>query len=100
MFSADVGYDLRSVKRRSPEAKNNQNVALTTLVQEGPPYLEGIELEGRYAVVYSKYDISCALERQASVACSGYVAEDAVRIAVNVIRYALLQDVSYSGLMK
>jgi hypothetical protein len=42
-------------------------------------------------VVYSKYDISCALERQSSVACTGYVHEDAVRIAVNILVYGLNQ---------
>ena len=47
-------------------------------------------------MIYSKYDLSCALERQASVACAGYDHQDAVSIAVNVIRYALLQDISYA----
>ena len=32
-----------------------------------------------------------------SVACAGYEHHDAVRIAVNVIRYALLQDLGYSA---
>jgi hypothetical protein len=31
------------------------------------------------------------LERQAAVTCTGYVHEDAVRIAMNVVLYALLQ---------
>ena len=44
-------------------------------------------------VIYSKHDISCALERQASVACAGYLPEDAVRIAVNVVLYSMLQQV-------
>ena len=64
--------------------------------REGEPFLEGIQIKGRYCVIYSKYDLSCALERQASVACAGYDHHDAVRIAVNVIRYALLQDISYA----
>ena len=51
-------------------------------------------------MIYSKYDLSCALERQASVACAGYDYHDAVRIAVNVVRYALLQDISYSEKIK
>jgi hypothetical protein len=42
-------------------------------------------------VIYSKYDISCALERQASVACTGYIHEDAVRLGVNIVLYALDQ---------
>ena len=56
---------------------------------------------GRYAVIYSKYDISCALERQASVACAGYIPEDAEKIAINIILYALLQDVAkYSEMVR
>jgi hypothetical protein len=94
MFSSEIGYDIRRVKRRAPEA-DDPKAALNPTAREAEPFLEGIEIDGRYAVVYSKFDISCVLERQASVACVGYVPEDAVKIAVNVILYALLQDVSY-----
>lgn len=96
MFTTQVGYDVRRVKRRAPEA-DNPNAALNTVVREVEPFLEGIQLDGRYAVIYSKYDISCALERQASVACSGYLSEDALKLAVNVVLYALLQDARYAG---
>ena len=51
-------------------------------------------------VIYSRYDISCALQRQASVACSGYVTKDAFRIAINVILYAMLQDVRFKDLLE
>jgi hypothetical protein len=61
-------------------------------VQEAEPLLEGIELDGRFAVIYSKYDISCALERQAAGNCEGYLPEDAVKLATNVVLYGLLQD--------
>jgi hypothetical protein len=43
-------------------------------------------------VIYSRHDLSCALQRQSSVACTGYVTRDAVRIGVNVILYAMIQD--------
>ncbi len=59
----------------------------------GEPYLEGIQLGGRWAVIYSKYDISCALEQQASQVCPGYVHEDALKLAVNIVLYSILQDV-------
>jgi hypothetical protein len=94
MFSSSVGHDIRTVRRRMPDADKPGEV-LDTVVREGEPFLEGIEIDGRLAVIYSKYDISCALQRQASVACAGYVPEDAVRIAVNIVLYALLQDVRY-----
>jgi hypothetical protein len=42
-------------------------------------------------VILSPYDISCALEKGASLECKGYVAEDAARLGANVILYALQQ---------
>ncbi len=96
IFTTKIGYDIRQVKRRVPGAGNSDG-AIQADVQIGEPYLEGIEIDGRYVIVYSKFDLSCALERQASVACVGYSHEDAVRIAVNIVRYALLQNISYQG---
>jgi hypothetical protein len=95
LFSQGIGFDIRKVKRRIPQSGNLTDPLDPTL-REGEPYLEGIQIKGRYCVIYSKYDLSCAMERQASVACAGYDHHDAVRIAVNVIRYALLQDISYA----
>lgn len=84
------GFDIRTVKRRMPESEDSK-VTLKTNIHDVEPLLEAIEIEGRVVVVYSKFDISCALERQASVACAGYVHEDAIRIAVNVVLYAIGQ---------
>jgi hypothetical protein len=95
LFSQGIGFDIRKVKRRIPQSGNLTDPLDPTL-REGEPFLEGIQIKGRYCVIYSKYDLSCAIERQASVACAGYDHRDAVRIAVNVIRYALLQDISYA----
>jgi hypothetical protein len=54
--------------------------------------LEGIELDGRYAVIYSKFDLSCALERQSTIQCEGYTPDDAVKLATNIVLYSILQD--------
>ena len=51
--------------------------------------MEGVKIRGRWGVVFSPYDLSCALERQDSLECSGYVREDAARISLNVLLYAL-----------
>ena len=51
------------------------------------PYLEGIKHEGRWVVLYSKYDIGCALERQTSSDCVGYDTESALRIATAAVLY-------------
>ena len=90
MFTSKIGHDLKTVKRREPDV-DRANAAMAVSVRTVEPFLEGIEINGRWVVVYSKYDISCALERQASVACTGYVHEDAVKIGVNVILYFLNQ---------
>jgi hypothetical protein len=90
MFTTKIGYDLKTVKRRERDV-DSADAALSVSVRDAEPFLEGIEINGRFVVIYSKYDISCALERQASVACVGYVHDDAVKIGVNVILYALLQ---------
>jgi hypothetical protein len=54
------------------------------------PQLEGVKLNGHWAVIYSKYDVGCALERHQGLDCKGYSPESAVRIAANVVVYATL----------
>lgn len=95
IFTTESGYDIRKVQRRGPES-DLPGTTIRTVVKTVEPYLEGIKIDGRYAVIYSKYDISCALERQTSVACLGYLAKDAVKIAVNVVMHAVLQDSRYA----
>ena len=92
MFSATLGHDLRQVKRRELDSNPNDPAqALATVTRTVEPFFEGIQVDGKYVVIYSKYDLSCALERQASVTCTGYVHEDAVKLAVNIVLYTLLQ---------
>ncbi len=57
-----------------------------------PPRLEGIEFEDRLAVVFSPYDLSCALENLTVSQCTGYTRKDAERIGLNVLLYALRVD--------
>jgi hypothetical protein len=54
------------------------------------PRLEGIKLGGHWAVIYSKYDLGCALERHQGPDCLGYTYESALKIAANVVIYATL----------
>jgi len=53
------------------------------------PDLDGIKIGERYGVIFSKYDLSCALESHASPDCRGYITEDAARIGINVLLYSL-----------
>lgn len=90
LFLSKSGHELKTVRRREADVGVN-NAALDVSVRTVEPFLEGIIVNNRYVVVYSKYDISCALERQASVACTGYIHEDAVKMAVNILVYGLNQ---------
>ncbi len=56
----------------------------------GKPQLEGVKLNNRWAVIYSKYDLGCSLERQQGLDCKGYVHESALRIASNIVIYSTL----------
>ncbi|MFN0051493.1 MAG: DUF4159 domain-containing protein [Planctomycetales bacterium] len=91
LFRKQIGHELKSVKIREPDADQGTAANLQPVVRTVEPFLEGVEINHRYVLVYSKYDISCALESRASVTCTGYLPEDALRIGVNVILYALLQ---------
>lgn len=53
------------------------------------PYLEGVKHQGRWVVLYSKYDIGCALERHQSSDCRGYNPASAQRIARAALLYSL-----------
>ena len=54
------------------------------------PRLEGVKINGHWALIYSKLDIGCALERHQGLDCKGYTPESAVRIATNILLYSLL----------
>lgn len=82
------GFDLRTVSRRDPQPGRG-NDRLEAVVRHVEPELWGLKLGERYAVVFSPFDLSCALERHESLECRGYTREDAARIAINVVLYSL-----------
>ena len=84
------GFDLRFVTRRDPQPADSNGVPQEAF-RRVRPELEGIRIEDRWAVIFSPYDLSCALERQQTVGCRGYSPEDAARIGINVLLYSLQQ---------
>ncbi len=54
-----------------------------------PPMLEGIQVDGRWVVIYSRYDIGCALEKNKSSACKGYDPDSAMKLATAALLYSL-----------
>jgi hypothetical protein len=90
LFSNEFGgEDLSTVERREPAAAAGG--PLKSLVRQGEPYLDGLRLGDRWAVIFSPYDVSCALENHASLECAGYTRKDAARIGLNVLLYSLHQ---------
>jgi hypothetical protein len=79
LFTAQVGYDLSDVQLTKAAGG-----------ERGKPQLEGIKVNGHWAIIYSKYDIGCALEHDQGVNCKGYSHESALKIAANIVIYSTL----------
>jgi hypothetical protein len=83
------GSDVTRVTRREA-IRHRQGEPMQIKLRQGvEPELEGVKLKDRYVILFSPFDISCALEKQASPQCRGYTPEDAARIAINVLLYSL-----------
>jgi hypothetical protein len=84
LFSAELNGDrnaITDVKCRTDRKAPPQSMA---------PWLEGIRGEdGRWMVLYSKYDIGCALEGHQSLGCLGYDPGSAMKLARAAVLYNL-----------
>jgi len=80
------GYDIRTVTLREPAGGDGP---MNVRKRQVPPKLEGVRIGDRWAVIFSPYDLSCALEKQNSLECTGYSRDDAEKIALNVLLYSL-----------
>jgi hypothetical protein len=86
LFGAELnGQAITKVKCRREGADGRPEVGY----REVPPQLEGVKINGRWAVVYSKYDIGCALENHPSVDCLGHDHASAVQLAKAAVLYAM-----------
>ncbi|MBI1830648.1 MAG: DUF4159 domain-containing protein [Planctomycetes bacterium] len=82
LFSAALnnGEAITAANIKCRTSRNTSPVAME-------PFVEGIKIDGRWVVLYSKYDIGCALEGGASAVCLGYDRDSALRIATAAVRY-------------
>lgn len=88
LYSAKLnGAKIDVVERREKagNAKEGNDAGYERL----PPKLEGIKIDGRWVVIYSKYDIGCALERHKSTECLGHTPESALKLASAAVLYSL-----------
>ncbi|MGO9470951.1 MAG: DUF4159 domain-containing protein [Isosphaeraceae bacterium] len=79
LFTDKVAFDL-SDSQYTPAAGGGRNF----------PQLEGVKINNHWAIIYSKFDIGCALERHTGIDCKGYSHQSAVKIAANIVIYATL----------
>jgi hypothetical protein len=84
------GYDLSQVTRREPHRRTGE-APLQARQRKEAPVIEGLKIGDRYAVLFSPYDLSCALEKHDSLECEGYTREDAERIGLNLLLYATFE---------
>lgn len=82
------GDELKSVVLQHPDAKATGGMRL----ERTSPKLEGITLDGRLVLLFSPFDLSCAMENSTASHCEGYVREDAAAIALKVILYRMRSD--------
>ena len=57
--------------------------------QRVKPALEGVKINGRWVVIYSRYDIGCALERHPTPDCLGHDYASAAALGKAAVLYAL-----------
>jgi hypothetical protein len=85
-IAREAGINLKTVRARrelpndrGPEPEmRNYNV-----------FLEGIKINGQWVVIYSKYDIGCAIEGHKSADCLGHDKDSALRIGAAAVLYSL-----------
>jgi len=85
LFSERIGKKITTVQCRTQRGAPYTAVA---------PQFEGIRLDptnprSPWIVVYSKYDLGCALDRHSTTDCLGYSHESALDLASQVVQYAL-----------
>lgn len=83
------GYPIRDVQIIDPTDTGETLAAATRRVR---PRLEVGKKNGRMVLAFSELDLSCALESKHSLQCRGYFREDAARIGINTLLFALQQE--------
>jgi hypothetical protein len=86
LYSQEVnGKAIRTVRcRTEPPGPNGP-----APYREVAPYLEGIRIGSHWVVIYSKFDIGCALEKHQSTDCLGHDHASALRLGTAAVLYAL-----------
>jgi hypothetical protein len=84
------GFKIDTLDIRLPERTRGQQRTVTQ-TRQVQPELFGIRLadDDRWLVIFSPHDVSCALEKTNALEWRGYTRQSALRLAANVILYAI-----------
>ncbi|MCE9533324.1 MAG: DUF4159 domain-containing protein [Planctomycetes bacterium] len=86
LFSEKLnGKAITTVKCRREKADGSAALEFEDVV----PELEGVKINDRWVIIYSKYDIGCALEKSKSSACKGHDHESAKLLGAAAVLYHL-----------
>lgn len=86
LYSSELnGNVIADVRCRMEKADGSPEATF----RDTKPLLEGIKIDNRWVVIYSKYDIGCALEKNKSSACKGYDPDSAMKLATAAMLYSL-----------
>jgi hypothetical protein len=87
LYGKDLnGEEIRTVRRRALATEGKRVDPEYKIFR---PALEGVKYRGRWVVIYSKYDLGCALEKRTSPDCLGHDTTSAVRLARAAVLYSL-----------
>ncbi len=80
------GFKIEKLQYRSRKTENGRKTTVT--ITDGAPRLKGVARNGRWIILYSPDDVSCALENVAAANCEGLTQKSAFYLATNVLFYA------------
>ncbi len=80
------GYRIEKLQYRTRKVENGRQT--TAELVDGPPRLRGIQRDGRWIILFSPDDVSCALENVTASNCAGLSQQSAFFLATNVLFYA------------
>jgi len=89
IYTGKIGVPLGELKYRAILAQELKKAGVKAWHGTTRPPLEQVVLDGRAAILYSKYDYSCALEGDKPYSCRGYVDSDGKKLALDLFLYAI-----------
>jgi len=89
IYTGKVGVPLGELKYRDILARELKRAGERAWHGTTRPPLESVSLDGRAAILYSKYDYSCALEGDKPYSCRGYSDADGKKLALDLFLYAI-----------